>query len=490
LTYNKENNARRCPVVRVKKMKNIKIEYKDSWLDISVPETAKIVRYDTPIFPKIPINADPERAVKEALENPIGMSRIADLVKKGGKVTIAFDDPIKRPEPVKIIIPIVVEELVKAGINEEDITLLSANGAHCKWRPSELRALLGPKLYDRFCAFDGGKTRILNHDCIEGNVYLGETKLGDRVEYNKVVTEADQLIYVGTIFPVPFGGYPGQGVVVGLSGMKAMESHHSNDIFRGVESLHADHRPEKNLFRRHKLAIHEKIEKATGKEIFYVDAITGPQQKIVDVFAGHVPDLEKREYPEADRYFKIRVPQFDIVVIGLPHHALGYDTSDNPGVACSAARRPIRMWRNKPLLRKDGVLIVLGRCTGSISERRPADQEALRLFRNCFGGKELYEYSDAFWHNPEYVRKYRYEYAYSPFHSIIMASSAEALWRMAAEIIFTGEVNPGLIREMGLTPARNFEEALQKATQIVGKDADILVLPSYFHDPSPVFEVD
>ena len=71
-----------------------------------------------------------------------------------------------------------------------------------------------------------------------------------------------------------------------------------------------------------------------------------------------------------------------------------------------------------------------------------------------------------------------------------MAGAAEPLWKLAGHTIFAGEVNPGLIREMGLTPARNFEEALQKATQIVGKDADILVLPSYFHDPSPIFEVD
>jgi nickel-dependent lactate racemase len=470
-------------------MKSVKIGYKDSWIDISVPETATVVKYGTPAFPEIPVHPNPEQAVKKALQNPIGMGGIADLVEKGDKVTIAFDDPIKRPDPIRIIIPIVIEELLRAGVNEKDITLLSANGAHCKWRPSELRALLGPKLYDRFCPFDGGRTGILNHDCMDGNVYLGETDLGDQVEYNKVVTEADQLIYVGTIYPVPFGGYPGQGVVVGLSGRRAMESHHSHDVFRTIDSLHADYRPEKHLFRKHKLAIHEKIEQATGKQIFYVDAITGPQQKIVAVFAGHVPELEKSEYPEADKYFTIRVPQFDIVIVGLPY-LLGYDTSDNPGVACRAARRPLTMWRNKRLLRENGVLIALGHCNGSISERRPADLEAFKLFRNCFDGKELYEYSNAFWNNPEYERKYRYEYAYSPFHSILTAGGAASLWKLAGHTIFAGEVNPGVIREMGLTPARDFERALQKATKIVGQDADIIVLPSYFLDPSPVFEVD
>lgn len=474
-------------------MKSVKIEYKESWTEISVPKRAEIVQYGTPTFPEIPIHPNSEKAVREALENPTGMNKIPDLVKKGDKVTIAFDDPIKfslleRPDPITIVIPIVVEELLKAGVNEEDITLLCASGGHCKWRPSELRAHLGAKLYDRFCPFDGGKGRILSHDCTQGNVYLGETDLGDQVEYNSVVEETDQLVYVGTVCPLPFGGYSGQGVVVGLSGRKALDSHHSYEVFKTKESLHADYRPEKNLFRKHKLAIHKKIEDVTGKQIFYVEAIPGPEQKIVSVFAGHVPELEKKEYPEADNYFKIKVPQVDILIIGLPYE-LGYDKSDNPGIACGSASRPLRMCRNKPLLREGGVVIVLGQCKGFISGRRPGDSEALRLFRNCFVHKELYEYSDAFWNNAEYLHKYRYEYAYSPIHSILACGDVAFLWKLTRETIFTGEVNPGVIREMGLTPARKFDEAFAKATEIVGKDANILVLPSYFHDPKPVFEV-
>lgn len=50
-----------------------------------------------------------------------------------------------------------------------------------------------------------------------------------------------------------------------------------------------------------------------------------------------------------------------------------------------------------------------------------------------------------------------------------------------------------MIRRTGTMPARNFDEALSEATKIIGKDikdTDILVLPSYFHDPKPVFEVE
>lgn len=469
--------------------KNVTIEYKDTWTEISVPKTARLIQYGTPVFPEIPIHPDPKKAVKEALKNPIGMEGIPDLVKRGSKVTIAFDDPIKHPEPsLKTIIPIVVEELRKAGVREQDITLLCATGAHCKLRASELRALLGSELYERFRPFDWREGRILNHDCLQGNVYLGETNLGDEVEYNKAVVESDQLIYVGTVYPVPYGGYSGQGVAIGLASARALKSLHSYEVFRTSGALHGDYRPEKNIYRKHKLAAHEKIENATGKKIFYVDALTGPGQKIVDVFAGHVPDLEKVEYPAADKYYGVRVPQVDIVVVGL-HYTLDYDTSDNPGSACNYVARPARAWVEKPLLRENGVIIALGQCTGAMSPRRPGDPEAFRLYRDSFSVSELYDYSDAFCNNEEYVQKYRYEYAYSPIHSIFLMANIEPMQKVASRTIIAGEVNPGVVREMGAIPARNFDEALAQATGIVGKDADILVLPSYYRDPKPIFEV-
>jgi nickel-dependent lactate racemase len=473
-------------------MKRVTIEYKDTWIDISVPESAKVIQYDSPDFPKIPVHPDPKVAIKKALENPIQMERIPDLVKKGNKVTIAFDDYFKGPGVVNIIAPIVVQEVLKAGVKKEDITLICANGAHRKFRPSEIMEILGPDLYRQFRPCDWNEGRIFNNDCVVGTVYLGETSLGDEVEYNKAVVETDQLIYIGTVNPIHFGGYSGQGVVIGLSSMRALKSLHSYDTFGSAASRHMDYRPEKNIYRKHKLAVHEKIEEAINKKIFYVDAITngirGPAKQIVDIFAGHVPDLEKVEYSEADKYFVVKVPQVDILVVGLPN-VLGIDTSNNIGAAWSDLCAILGSWRNKPLLKTNGVLIALGQCTGAISPSRPADPEALRLYRNCFGAKECYDYWDSFCNKQEYIYKYRYEYAYPPIHSLIMVPHFEILRRFAKHIIIAGEVNPGVIRDAGGIPARNFDEALSEAKEIVGNHAEILVLPRYHYDPRMVFEV-
>jgi len=168
--------------------KEVAIEYGDTWIEISVPEHATVVKYGTPPFPKIPSHPKPEHAVRNALEHPVGLESIADLVKRGSKVTIAFDDPIKRPERVhRVALPEVIDTVGKAGVREEDITLISANGVHCKWRPNELKALVGPEIYSRFRPFDWRECRLLNHDCAHGNEFLGETDLGDEVEYDRAL---------------------------------------------------------------------------------------------------------------------------------------------------------------------------------------------------------------------------------------------------------------------------------------------------------------
>lgn len=474
------------------KSKKVTIEYHNTWMDISVPENAQVFRYGTPDFPEIPLHPNPEQAVREALENPVGIERIPDLVKRQSKVTIAFDDPLKSPaEALRVIMPVVVDELLKAGVDEKDISLLCATGLHCKRRPNELKALLGEETYRRFRPFSWREGNLDNHDCHEGNVDLGETDLGSEVVHDRALVDSDLLIYVGTIFPVSYGGYPGQGVVIGLAGERSLRSLHAYDVFRVGGALSGDFRPGKNIYRKHKLAVHEKIEKEIGKKIFYVDAVTGPQGKIVNVFAGHVPELEKKTYGEADKYFLTKMSPKDIVVVGIPNH-LGYDTSDNPLVLCSSARRAVSGWRNTPLLRKSGVIIALTQCTGAISPRRPTDVEALRLYGDHFEARDLWDFYDAFTNKPEYLYKYRHEYAYSPLHGIMMVQGLDTLKAVAGQTIFAGEVNPGVIRNTGTMPARNFDEALSRASEIIGKDvndADILVLPGYFHDPKPIFEV-
>jgi len=468
--------------------KSVQMQCSTGFVEIQVPERATVLQYGGEAFPPIPAHPDPERAAREALANPVGAPPLRELVGAGNKVTIAFDDPFKSPAPIQITIPAVLEELLGAGVREEDIELVCAGGGHRKRTPLEIRDLLGPAIYDRFCPFDGGASQIRSHDCTVGNVYLGKTPLGDHVEYDEALVESDLVIYAGTIVPQAFGGYAGQGTVIGLAGGRTLDSLHSYAVYKTRDVMNAEYLPEKNRYRQHKMAVHAELEARTGKRVFYIDAIMGAGGDTCAVHAGYAPELEQVQYPMADEFFRVSVPQYDLVVVGVPHD-LGYDTSDNPATLGNLSQ-PLRMVRNRPLLRDGGMLIALSQCRGIISKHRPADHEALRLFRDCFTIEELFVHSERFWNDPEYLRAYRYDYAFCPKHSLFMCGDASHHWKLARKTFVAGDVVPGIIREHGLTPAPDFDRAFAMALVLLEKpDPDILILPTFFADPKPVFDV-
>jgi len=143
--------------------KAVRMRYSTTWMDIRVPETATVLEYGSDAFPEIAIHPHPEKAVREALQNPIAAPPLSELVASGDHVVIAFDDSFKTTDANRYVIPIVIEALTQAGVREEEIELVAAVGGHRKCMPLELRdKLLGPELYRRFCPFDGGASRIRN----------------------------------------------------------------------------------------------------------------------------------------------------------------------------------------------------------------------------------------------------------------------------------------------------------------------------------------
>ena len=122
-----------------------------------------------------------ETKIRAALAAPINHEPIPKLVGPASKVTIAFDDlvipqfPMKAPDFRALAIPILLQELERAGVKRHHITLLCANALHRKWTPSELATILGPDLTTAF-----SPSHLLCHDAEDREqlVFLGETERG------------------------------------------------------------------------------------------------------------------------------------------------------------------------------------------------------------------------------------------------------------------------------------------------------------------------
>src|SRR5664280_1414947 len=115
-------------------MQGVLLDYGDSHMRVELPDTAAVIRYGHTYTD--PPAVDPADATRKALQSPLDSPPLRELAGPGKKVVIGFPDRVKGGVQAnshrKTSIPMVVEELLKAGTRIEDITLLCCGGLHRK----------------------------------------------------------------------------------------------------------------------------------------------------------------------------------------------------------------------------------------------------------------------------------------------------------------------------------------------------------------------
>jgi nickel-dependent lactate racemase len=149
----------------------VELPYADGTLTAVLPSGTRRLSSEAE-RPLAPL-ANLDEAVSAALEAPLGLPRIRDLVKPGARVTIAFDDHTTGSfGPIRpVAIRNVLRELAEAGVSAAQVRLVCANALHRMCRPAELRRLLDDDLVERF------DSRLSCHDAedVEQIVDLGTT---------------------------------------------------------------------------------------------------------------------------------------------------------------------------------------------------------------------------------------------------------------------------------------------------------------------------
>ncbi len=478
------------PAVRkggaMKATKKEKLLYGDEWIDISLPERARVIRAQPTGSP--PPIQDLDRAIREALANPIAHDPIPKLVGKGAKVTIAFDDPggslTKPPDFRQLTIAILLEELQKAGVDLHDIKLLCANALHRKWTRSELAPVVGERISVLW-----PPQRLYCHDAEdkENLVFLGETARGFEVEVNRAVTDSDLFIYIN-ITRIPFsGGW--KSVAVGLSTFRSIRHHHRPFPFASGKSVMD---PKNSSFQKlvwEQGAVIEKHLAEKGRRIFSVESVAndGNPPEITAVFAGHTPDVHVHTLEALSGMQVIDVKgQSDVAVYGVSS-ATGYahNSFTNPLlVADQGFEYTYGMFQNMPLARPGGILILAHPCTYQFDDlHHPSYREFFdRLLPISLDPYELWNlFSDDFAHRPEYIHKYRYGYGFHGSHPFFMWNTRGAPSRHLGSMFLAGAKDFDVARKMGFEPFATVEEAIAEAENRLGADCSIT-----FHAMPPI----
>jgi nickel-dependent lactate racemase len=159
---------------------------------------------------------DEARVLREGFDAPHDAARLRDAVRGHKRVLLLIDDGT-RNTPVDRILPVVLEELHAAGIDESAIRVLTAQGTHRKMSDAELATKLGPLF---------GRLEVHQHDWKESHLHdFGETRDGTRVRANSLLADSDFVIGIGSIVPHRVKGFSGGAKIVfpGVGGPEMMD---------------------------------------------------------------------------------------------------------------------------------------------------------------------------------------------------------------------------------------------------------------------------
>ncbi|PKP56608.1 transcriptional regulator [Candidatus Atribacteria bacterium HGW-Atribacteria-1] len=246
--------------------------------------------------------SNPEEKLKNLLKNPIGSSSLKELIfqKKAQKILIIVND-ITRPTPYKIILPPLLNELDKAGVNKEDIEFIIATGIHRDNSKEELGNIFGEDLIFTY--------KFINHNADSPDLhYLGKLKSGNELWVNSLVSETDFIISTGVIVPHYFAGFSGgrKSILPGICGRKTIEDNHAQMTHPDARAGNLRGNP-----------VHEEMQEAVERVgvDFNINVVTDENCKIVDIVVGKLFESWQRGVEVCKKIFLCPIKQKAEVVI-------------------------------------------------------------------------------------------------------------------------------------------------------------------------------
>ena len=369
-----------------------------------------------------------EAEVRRALEEPIGSPRLREIVKPGEKIAIVTSD-ITRPMPTYKAMPALLDELYAAGVKAEDITLVFALGSHRKHSDEERKKLAGERAWNEIKCVDSDPA-----DC----VHLGVTKAGTPVDITRAVAEADRRICLGNIEYHYFAGYSGgaKAIMPGVSTRDAIQSNHSMMV-----------RPEACAGALESNPLRMDIEEAgeiCGID-FILNVVLSEHKEIIRAVAGHPVKAHRAGCAFLDKLYLKELPQgADIVLVsqgGAPKDLNLYQTQK----ALDNARHAVN---------PGGVIVLIGSCKEGLGER---------VFEE--------------WMTKSESPRAMIERIGRDFQLGGHKAAAIAMTLEKADIYLVSELEPDFVRSIFLTPQPSVQEALNKAFEKLGPDANVLAMP-------------
>jgi nickel-dependent lactate racemase len=298
----------------------VQLPYGERVIDADVPDSA-VVLQPAAVEPL----ADPEAAVRSAIESPLGCPPLSRQARPGQRACIVVSD-VTRPVPNATILPPVLETLERAGVRRDDITILIGTGLHRGSRDDERRRILGDEIAARY--------RVLDHDARD-DASLAPLPGGGGVRLNRAYLDAELRVVTGFVEPHLFAGYSGggKGVLPGIAS--------ADDIMRNHDARMIGH-PKATWCVTEGNPIFEQMRDAGAmtSPALTINVTLDTQKRITGVFAGELAQAHDAAIAQAARQYVRPIPHlFDVVVatnMGYPADLNLYQSVKGMSVAAQA----------------------------------------------------------------------------------------------------------------------------------------------------------
>ncbi|GMG95361.1 nickel-dependent lactate racemase family protein [Tepidimicrobium xylanilyticum] len=407
-------------------MAKLKLKYKDSFIDIDIPDRNLKGVLESEDLPGV---TNPRVEVKRALENPIGSPRLREIVRGKRNIVILASD-ITRPSPSHILIPPIVEELLKSNIKYENIKIVFGLGYHRKHTEEEKKLLVGSDIYKKIPCID--------HD-INDCVYLGKTSRGTPIEVFRAVAEADFVIATGNIEFHYKAGYSGgnKALLPGVTSKRTIEANHKMMIWPGTRPGVTEGNP-----------MREDIEEGgrIGGVKFIVNAVLNGNKEIVKVVAGDPIKAHRQGAKYVDQMYKREISEKADIVIA----------------SCGGFPKDINLYQaqkgleNASYALKDaGSMILLAECKEGLGEKT-FEEWMLR----AKSPKDPIEW----------IRK---EFKVGGHKAALMC---QVLDRM--NVYLLSSMEDRFVKDIFFHPIKSVQETLDRLLIKYGEDAKVIVIPA------------
>ena len=243
------------------------------------------------------------KEILRALRNPIGTRPLREIAAGKKSAVITFDD-LTRPTPTYAIAPIVIDELLAAGVPEDRIVFVGSYGTHRNLEQDEVVRKLGADLLRRFA--------WVNHNTFDNLKDVGTTAHGNLVKINRTFASADIRVVISGVKAHAFAGYGGgsKAILPGVAGFQTVSYNHE-DVMKRLVPPPAD---VISMFRNEVRADMDEAARLANVD-FSVQVLYNGKRQATHIFAGDIIEAHRAACRVAIKhYYTEPVPNPDIVI--------------------------------------------------------------------------------------------------------------------------------------------------------------------------------